>query len=198
MNAVLNYITDNYVELTGSLLSLIYLYLSVKQKVSLWVFGFLCSLLYIVVFFRSKFYADMSLQFYYLFVSIYGWLSWKLGKQKSGRDVPVRKTRLKEAVVLAVAAILVYVAYYLVLINYTDSPLPKADSFTTALSIVATWMLARKMIEHWLLWIIVDGMSAGLYFYKELYPTAILFIVYTAMAIVGYIQWRKSMQLSFS
>lgn len=198
MNAVLNYITDNYVELTGSLLSLIYLYLSVKQKVSLWVFGFLCSLLYIVVFFRSKFYADMSLQFYYLFVSVYGWLSWKLGKQKSGRDVPVRKTRLKEAVVLAVAAILVYVAYYLVLINYTDSPLPKADSFTTALSIVATWMLARKMIEHWLLWIVVDGMSAGLYFYKELYPTAILFIVYTAMAIVGYIQWRKSMQLSFS
>jgi nicotinamide mononucleotide transporter len=66
-----------------------------------------------------------------------------------------------------------------------------ADSFTTALSITATWMLARKLIEHWILWVIVDGLSAGLYLYKGLYPTAILFIIYTVMAIVGWYQWKK-------
>jgi nicotinamide mononucleotide transporter len=68
-----------------------------------------------------------------------------------------------------------------------------ADSFTTALSITATWMLARKLIEHWILWVIVDGLSAGLYFYKELYPTAILFVIYTMMALAGWLQWRKTL-----
>jgi len=93
---------------------------------------------------------------------------------------------------ISAVAIAMFFLYYFVLANYTDSPLPKADSFTTALSIVATWMLARKMIENWILWVIVDGVSAGLYFYKELYPTAILFVIYTIMAVVGYWQWRKS------
>jgi nicotinamide mononucleotide transporter len=189
---ILNYICDKWIELTGMILSLIYLYLSIHQKLSLWVFGFFSSVFYIVVFFESKFYADMSLQFYYLAVSIYGWINWKWGKQKTGKELPVKKTSPKETLILFVVAVIIYFAYYLILINFTDSPLPKADSFTTALSIIATWMLARKMIEQWLIWIVVDGVSAGLYFYKELYPTAILFIIYTLMAIAGYIEWRKS------
>lgn len=194
LSSIIEYITTNAIELIGAVLSFIYLYLSVKQKSSLWIFGFLCSLFYIVVFFRSKFYADMSLQFYYLVVSVYGWISWNSGKQKSGKELPVKRTPIFQAIILLMVATVIYFIYYLILINFTDSPLPKADSFTTALSIVATWMLARKMIEHWFLWIIVDGMSAVLYFYKELYPTAILFIIYTIMAIVGYIEWRKTLK----
>ena len=195
MEVVIAYLQANWIELAGSVLSIIYLYLSIKQRVSLWIFGFLCSLLYVVVFFQSKFYADMSLQFYYLGVSAFGWISWKAGKPENRKELPVKRTTPLSGAIILVIALVLYFLYYFILSKYTDSPLPKADAFTTALSIVATWMLARKMIEHWWLWIIVDSVSAGLYFYKALYPTAILFVIYTVMAIIGYRQWKKSLQM---
>lgn len=187
------YLLQNWVELLGALLSIMYLYYSIRQKLSLWVFGFLCSALYVVVFFQSKFYADMTLQIYYVGVSVFGWVSWKLGKLKCGHELPVKKTSLRHAGYLALITLTVFLLYYIVLSRFTDSPLPFADSLTTAMSIVATWMLARKLIEHWLMWIVIDALSAGLYFYKSLYPTAILFVVYTIMAVVGYFQWKKTM-----
>lgn len=193
MEVVFTYLQANWIELLGSVLSIIYLYLSIKQKASLWIFGFLCSALYVVVFFQSKFYADMSLQFYYLGVSVFGWISWKAGKPENREELPVKRTTPLSGVIILLIALILYFVYYFILTGYTDSPLPKADSFTTALSIVATWMLARKMIEHWWLWIIVDSVSAGLYFYRALYPTAILFVIYTIMAIIGYLQWKKSL-----
>ena len=79
---------------------------------------------------------------------------------------------------------------------FTDSDLPLWDSFTTAGSVVATWMLARKLLEHWLIWILVDAVSMGLYVYKELYPTVVLFSVYTVMAILGYISWKRSLTVA--
>jgi nicotinamide mononucleotide transporter len=190
---MLSYLQTNWIEVTGTILSLIYLYLSVKQKIGLWIFGFLCSAMYVVVFFQSKFYADMSLQFYYLGVSIYGWINWKRALSSTGKELPITRTSTKQALYLALAAGLIFAGYLFVLLNFTDSPLPKSDSFTTALSIVATWMLARKMLENWLLWIVVDAVSCGLYVYKELYPTAILFAIYTVMAVIGYWQWKKAM-----
>ena len=193
MEVVIAYLQANWIELAGSVLSIIYLYLSIKQRVSLWIFGFLCSLLYAIVFFQSKFYADMSLQFYYLGVSALGWISWRAGKPENRKELPVKRTTPLSGAIILVIALVLYFLYYFILSEYTDSPLPKADAFTTALSIVATWMLARKMIEHWWLWIIVDSVSAGLYFYRALYPTAILFVIYTIMAIIGYLQWKKSL-----
>lgn len=188
-----NYLQANWVEIAGTILSIVYLYLSIKQKISLWIFGFLCSAMYVVVFFQSKFYADMSLQFYYLGVSVYGWINWKRGKLQTGHDLPVKRTTARMALIIGLISVVIFAIYSYILIHFTDSPLPKADSFTTALSIVATWMLARKILENWLLWIVVDAASAGMYFYKELYPTAILFVVYTIMAVIGYWQWRKTM-----
>ena len=194
MNSIFEYILQNGVEIAGSVLSIIYLYLSVKQKAGLWIFGFLCSALYTVVFFESKFYADMTLQVYYMGVSIFGWISWRAGKTQPETVLPVKRTTFKSALVITTIALILFFVYRFILLNYPDSPLPNADSLTTALSIVATWMLARKMIEHWLLWIFIDALSAGLYFYKGLYPTAVLFVVYTVMAIVGYYQWKKDLQ----
>ncbi len=133
----------------------------------------------------------MSLQFYYLAVSVFGWISWRSGKQQSGKELPVKRTKKLQALVLMSITTFVFLLYYFILTRYTDSPLPLGDSLTTALSITATWMLARKLLEHWILWVIVDGLSAGLYLYKGLYPTAILFIIYTVMAIVGWYQWKK-------
>jgi len=78
-------------------------------------------------------------------------------------------------------------------VRFTDSPVPFWDALTTALSIVATWMLAQKKIEHWLLWVLVDVLSIGLFIVKELYPTTVLFAVYAVLAIYGYLEWRKEL-----
>ncbi len=189
----MQYLQQHYIEILGAILSLIYLYLSIKQKVSLWVFGFLSALLYIFVFYRSQLYAIMTLQFYYVAVSIYGWVSWRVGKQATGEELPARRSSFKNIIFLLGFGFLIFLAYYFFLLKYTDAFFPLIDSFTTAFSIIATWMLARKLIEHWLFWIVIDSISAGLYFYRGLYPTAILFIVYAIMAIVGWIEWKKSM-----
>jgi len=192
---ILEYIRTNWIEIVGAILSLIYLYLSIKQKLSLWFFGIISSLFYIVIFFQTKFYADMSLQFYYVVISIYGWINWKHGDDVAGKEMPAAQLTKRLFVNLCIATGLIYIIYYFILSRFTDSTIPKADSIVGALSIVGTWMLARKLIENWIVWIVADGLCVGLYFYKGLYPTAILFIIYTLMAAVGYWEWKKSPSL---
>ncbi len=188
----MNYI--NALEIIGTLLSFIYLYLSVKQKISLWLFGFLSALVYAVVFYQARFYAAMSLQLYYLWVSVYGWYSWKKNRETTGKELPVRHTRINEWPLLSGVSIAIMLVYYALLSMGTDSPVPGADSFITAFSITATWMLARKQVEHWLIWIVVDSVAVGIYFMQGLYSTALLFVVYGVMAVVGWRQWRKNLR----
>jgi len=181
-------------EITGTLFSFIYLYLSVKQKIGLWVFGFLSAVVYTLVFFQTKFYAAMSLQLYYLVVSVYGWYSWKRNSETTGEELSVRSTRFKEWIILSGITVVIMLIYYALLSLGTDSPVPGADSFITAFSITATWMLARKQIEHWLIWIVVDSVAVIVYLKQGLYSTALLFVVYGVMAVVGWTQWRRSMK----
>lgn len=192
MNTFVTYIQTNWIEIVGAVLSLIYLYLSINQKVSLWFFGIISSLFYIVVFFQSKLYADMSLQLYYVLISIYGWINWKTDRGTSNNLSATRASKRLWLNLIAVT-LFIYFIYYLILTNFTDSTIPKADSLVGALSIIGTWMLARKYIENWIIWIVTDGLCIGLYLYKSLYPTAILFVIYTLMSVDGYWQWRKTL-----
>lgn len=187
---MISYLQINWIEIVGAILSLIYLYLSIKQQVSLWFFGIISSLFYIVVFFQSKLFADMSLQFYYVVISIYGWIHWKTGKSVA-EDLPVTRINTKYILVSVVATVVFYLLYYYILV-YFKSNVPKSDALVGALSIVGTWMLARKFLENWLVWMLADGLCIGLYIYKGLYPTVILFVIYTVMTVVGYWQWKKT------
>lgn len=193
---IIKYFQTNWIEIVGAVLSLIYIFLSIKQKVSLWFFGIVSSMFYVVVFFQTKFYADMSLQFYYVFISIYGWINWKRGNQSTGYELPVGKTSMRLWLKMIAVTIVIYFIYYFVLIKFTDSTIPKADSLVGALSIIGTWMLARKLIENWLIWIVTDGLCIGLYVYKGLFPTVILFVIYTIMSVDGYWQWKKTISLA--
>ncbi|MCD4833227.1 MAG: nicotinamide riboside transporter PnuC [Bacteroidales bacterium] len=196
LQQVLLWISNNYIELLGLIFGLLYILLSIKQNIWCWPVGFITSALYIYVFFVTKFYADMGLQVYYLIVSVYGWSHWMFGaKSKKQDDLKITKTNIKLGIYLFLATIVLFVIISYVLVNYTDSEIPYWDAFTTAASFVATWMLARKIIEHWIIWIIVDSVSLGLYIYKELYPTVILFAVYTVLAILGYIEWKKKLNV---
>ncbi len=185
----------DYLEIIATIIGFVYIYLEIKELKLMWIAGVVLSVLYFVVFFNAKFYADMSLQLYYLFVSIYGWIEWsKKTGNSSEESKPIVKTPRKQIFALFLVTAVIFLAYAFVLKIYTDSPLPYWDSFTTSLSITATWMLAKKYIEQWWLWVLVDLTSAILYIYKNLYPTALLFAVYTALAIIGYFQWRKNMK----
>ncbi len=193
---MLQFIQNNIVEIVAAILGLLFIYLEIKENKWLWITGLLTSFFYIYVFFIAKLYADMSLQLYYVAVSVYGWIKWTQNKNKTHNDEKELKiSRLKK--ILAIKLLLITTAIYgiiaYVLVNFTDDPLPYWDSFTTSLSIVATWMLAQKILEQWLVWIVADGVSLCLYVYKELYPTVILFAVYAILAVVGYYQWKNTL-----
>jgi nicotinamide mononucleotide transporter len=202
MNNLIPWITEHWLEIFGALAGIVYVLLEIRQNIWLWPVGIVTSSVYIIVFFTSKFYADMSLQVYYLVISFYGWYAWSYGTLNHEPATPNHEpntlhpvtTPLRLAVKLAGVYIILHAAMWYILANHTDSPVAGWDSFTTALSVIATWMLARKYIEHWILWIIVNIVSMILYIYKGLYPTTALFLVYTLMAVVGYREWSRDMK----
>lgn len=191
---ILDWVLGNSTELLGAILGILYIFFSIRQNILTWPTGLLTSVLYVIVFFNAKLYADMGLQVYYVVISIYGWYFWLKGKTKTETQVAVRFASPNLRIKLTLATIVLYGVILYILIHFTDSDVPYMDSMTTALSIVATWMLAKKYIGHWLIWIFVDAVSAGLYIYKGLWPTVILFAVYTVMAVLGYIEWKKDLK----
>ena len=163
----------------------------------MWVVGFLTSLVYVFVFFFSKIYADMGLNIYYVAISIYGFWKWAQTDKTADKEKPASETILYCHITwplfggIALAILSIYGLLYYVLHNFTDSPIPMGDAFTTSVGIVATWMLARRIIEHWIFWVVVNFVSVYLYYLRGLYPTMFLYICYAVLAIVGYITWIK-------
>jgi len=228
-----DWLLTNYIEIFGAVTGIIYVFLEIRQNIWLWPVGIITSAVYIWVFFTNKFYADMSLQGYYLVISCLGWYWWAKGAgrraqgtgqkdeeeieersyepERSGArrsqipqsgnggrgereksELQVTRLKLKTGVVLAAIFVLLYAVMWLVLTRLTDSPVPARDSFITSLSIIATWMLARKIYEHWYLWIVVNFVSAVLFLTRGLYPTVILYVVYGIMSFAGLVEWKKT------
>ena len=180
-------------EYFGVLTGIVYLILEIYQHRAMWIVGFLTSFLYVFVFFFSKFYADMSLNIYYVCISVYGFLQWKRRGIPEVADNGITYMHLNGRLLLGIAPVTLalYVVLYYVLSKWTDSPVPAGDAFTTALSITATWMLARKILEHWWFWVVINFVSLVLYYQRGLYPTCFLFLCYGVLAVVGWINWKK-------
>lgn len=194
MEITIKWLSENYIELLGAVLGIVYIFFSIRQNILTWPIGLLTSVLYVWVFFDSKLYADMGLQMYYVVISIYGWYEWLSGNSTNkAESLKVSRLTSRMGGILLIVSILLFVLIWFILNNYTDSPVPMADALATSLSIVATWMLARKILEHWLVWVFVDTFSIGLFWYKDLHPTVILFVVYTVMAVIGYVEWKKEL-----
>lgn len=195
VHSITEWLLFNKIEVLGAILGILYIRFSIRQNIFTWPTGILTSSLYIVVFFNSALYAAMGLQFYYVVISIYGWYYWLNGKKDDNKSqIPVRTVNKSLWIKIAIVSIILFFLLRYILINFSDSDVPNLDSLTTSLSIVATWMLAKKYIENWLIWIFVDIISIGLYIYKSLWPTVILFIVYTVLAYFGYIEWKKDLK----
>jgi nicotinamide mononucleotide transporter len=208
---IFNWISNNFIEIFGAVTGIIFVFLEIRQTIWLWPVGLVTSAVYIWVFFTSKFYADMSLQGYYLVISCLGWYWWTRGKKRRLRSKPtkfreteagewesgelqVTRLKLRTGIVLAIVFVLLYIIMWFVLTKLTDSPVPVRDSFITSLSIIATWMLARKIYEHWYLWIVVNFVSAVFFLTRGLYPTVILYTVYGIMSFVGLAAWKKTIK----
>lgn len=193
MDILLFLISDKGLELFGLIIGLLYLYLEYKANIWLWPVGVIMPIVYIVIFYQNKFYADMTFNVYYLFASIYGWYVWAKSLEKTDQGLishlPKRYIAGLIATFVAIFAVIAFL-----LINFTDSEVPYGDSFTTTLSILAMWMLAHKHIEQWLLWIVVNAVTAVLYYSKELNITVVLFVVNFFVSILGYMKWKRMME----
>jgi nicotinamide mononucleotide transporter len=201
-----DWILNNFIEIFGAVTGIVYVFLEIRQTIWLWPIGIITSAVYIWVFFTSKFYADMSLQGYYLVISCLGWYWWTKGtgqkkEEEKGRmgegekeELQVTRLKLRTSIVLVIVFVLLYAAMWFVLTRLTDSPVPVRDSFITSLSIIATWMLARKIYEHWYLWIVINFVSAVLFLTRGLYPTVILYVVYGIMSFAGLVEWKKTIK----
>lgn len=209
---IIDWFSGNYIEVTGALAGVLYVFLEIRQNPMLWPVGIITSGAYIYVFFTGKLYADMSLQVYYVVISFLGWYWWIKGSIRGKNEIMSKSgtgknpesqgrlvvSRLKAGtgIVLAVVAISLFFILWLTLDRYTDSPVPAADSFITTLSVIATWMLARKIYEHWYLWIIVNLSMSALCIFRGLYPTLVLYLVYGVMSFAGLKEWSKSLHRS--
>lgn len=186
-----------FIEITGAVIGLTYLYLEYKASFWLWVAGIAMSLFYIYIYYTGKFYADMGTYIYYLGANIYGLVLWSGHKKKTPSEqdagIGIRHVKRNLIIPLITACLVIQALLYFILVTFTDSPVPLGDSFTTALGIVAMWVMAKKYLEHWIFWIIVNGVSTALYFWKGLYPTGVLFSIYTVVSVMGYFKWKRLM-----
>ena len=179
-------------EILAVIFGIISVYLSTREHIWSWPTALVNVALYFIVFLEAKLYADMGLQVIYFALSLYGWYEWLYGGENRTELHVTRVTRslgLKLLLIgLASAAVL-----GTILARFTDASLPYLDSATTSTSLVAQWMMTRKILENWIVWAVVDVVYVGMFIFKKLYLTAGLYAVFLVLAIMGYVQWKRSL-----
>ena len=213
---MITFLAEHWLDIVTTVLGLAYILLEYKASVWMWLVGFLMQALGIVLYYQKGLYADCGMEFYYLAMTIYGYWRWVKTPSNSpldhgdGSDDPVFDEngitqnrphdlairhfprRLVLPWMLLIGA--VWAIIYWLLVTFTNSNVPLADSFTTALSIVGIWALAHKYLEQWFIWIAVDMVTSALYFYKDIPFKASLYALYVIIAIAGFIKWKKMMK----
>ncbi len=179
-------------ELLAALLGLAAVWLLVKERMAAWPLGVLTGTLYIVVFAQARLYAGALLQVVYVALQVYGWVTWRRGDADGGR-LRVRRTPWPWLAALAAVGAVTTAALGTALARYTDQAVPYWDSFITAFSLVAQWMVARKLLENWALWFVVDAVAVGVYVSMDLHFTAALYLAYLGLAVAGWRQWQASL-----
>ncbi len=179
----------NWLEIIGFILTIIGVLLSSYQLIWSWPINIISPIVYIFIFYKSKLYGDMSLQFMFIILAIYGWINW-LRKTLKPKQAVTNINLFFLILYFVIAVALSFVFYYL-LKNFTKSDVPFADAVLTSLSVVASIMTAKKQIENWLVWIAVDIAYVFLYLNKSLAITAVLYGIITLLAVHAYFQWKR-------
>lgn len=177
-------------QIVGTSLGLLYLWLEYKANIWLWVIGAIMPMVHGLLYLQSGIYADAAMQLYYVLAGVYGLCVWKRHSSDK-KEASIKHTPYRWVLPLVASYSVLHVALYYLLTEFTDSQVPLFDSMSTALSIVAMWMLSRKLVEQWLVWLVVDAISVGLYLYKGIPITGCLYLVYCILAVVGYLRWLR-------
>lgn len=168
-------------------------FLSVRQNIWSWPTAIVNVLLYFLVFRQARLYADMGLQLVYFVLSIYGWYEWLFGGTNR-TALKVSRLRARTAIALVVIVLAGVATLGTALARSTDAALPYLDSFTTSTSLAAQWMMTRKVLENWAVWMAVDVVYVGMFLYKGLTATAGLYAVFFVLAAMGHAQWKRSLR----
>jgi nicotinamide mononucleotide transporter len=178
------------IEIIAVVFSLLCVALSVRRKVLNWPAGIIGVCAYAGLFYREKLYADLVLQGFFFVQGIYGWTMWKKS-EKTDSDILIDSLSTHERFVHAFAILLITSTWAYALMKFTDASMPFVDAFAATTSFTANWLMARRKIESWILWITADVVYIGLFGYKELYLSCGIYIVFLIMAVVGLLEWRQ-------
>ncbi len=191
-----NFLCEHWLDITTTALGLAYILLEYKASIWLWLVGFVMQVLDIILYYENGLYADCGMEFYYIAMTVYGFANWKFfKKQPSGSAPSAPITHFKRSLILpwTLISLGAWALIWYLLAYHTDSRVPVADAFTTAFSFVGIWALARKYLEQWLIWIVVDIVTCALYFYKDIPFKAGLYALYTVIAVFGFLRWKRLM-----
>lgn len=183
----------SWLELVAVVLALWMVGCNMRVRPLAWPLAIVSSLLYFLLFWDARLYGDASLQLFFVVVAGWGWWQWLRGTDASGQPLQVSqlsRTSLLRAMALALLA---WPLLGFFLDHYTDSDVPYWDAFPTALSLLGQWLLGRKHIENWPIWIVVNAVSVGLFAYKGLWLTVALYAVFIALSVAGWQAWRRQL-----
>ena len=180
---------QSWLEIVGVITGLLCVYLAAKNIIWNWPIAIISVAIYIFIFYNTRLFADMGLQVYFLVTNIYGWYFWSK-KPATNAKTPVIRIKKKE-IIFSVVAVIIFTYILGSVLKYTPASYPYIDSFCTACSLIAQIFLARKVLENWLIWIFVDIIYVGVYLFKNLDLTAVMYAIYVGIALMGYIDWKK-------
>ena len=189
---MMEFLSSQWLDILTTILGLIYIWLEYRAHIALWVIGVIMPALDIVLYCQHGLYGDAGMACYYTFAALYGFYVWKFVKTRKKKEpLPIIFMPRRQYLPTIVFFFVAWAAVYHVLVTWTDSTVPLLDSFTNALSFVGLWALARKYVEQWVFWMVVDGVCTFLYIKKGIPFKAMLYGLYVVIAIAGYLKWRS-------
>ena len=192
---IFDFLQVNWFEIVASILAIAYLILAMLQDKRCWVAWIISSLMYFFVMYSANLYMEALLQIFYIFIGLYGLYQWRFKADK--KDVlKITTWSVKNHLIVIGALVFLTSLSGYVLMIYTAAASPFIDAFTTWGAIAASYLVAKKILENWFYWFVIDFVSVFLFISRELYPTALLFLVYLVLVVFGYSAWRKSWQLA--
>lgn len=191
----MDFLSEHWLDLLTTVLGLLYVWLEYRASIALWLVGIVMPALDVYLFWIHGLYGDAGMAMYYTVAALYGLCIWKFKKTKKLKlDLPIIHVPKRKYLPMTITFFLAWGLIYYVLITWTNSTVPVLDAFTNALSFVGLWALARKYLEQWLFWIVVDVVCCYLYITKGIPFKAGLYGLYVVIAVMGYFNWKKMMK----